>query len=173
MRKETWKPFSGKKVYFSNSITGVPDIKRNCGWKLVQFMKKNGADVLDDFVGARNKEEHIKMFLKRTRYDRTKSPNPWYFVRKTDIKLVDEATHVVAIVNGPSFGVGMEIQRAIDKPKMGLPETPILCLVREDLLKGLSMMVRGVSKEEAPGFELKIYKDLKEVEKIIFNFLSS
>ncbi|OGM24340.1 hypothetical protein A2715_02390 [Candidatus Woesebacteria bacterium RIFCSPHIGHO2_01_FULL_39_32] len=166
------KPFKGKKVYFSNTVTGMPDTERDFGWKLVQFMKENGADVLSDFVGARNKKEHIRMFLDKTGFDREKEPNPWFFVRKTDTKFVDEATHVVAVVNGPSYGVGMEIERAILKPQRRLDETPILCLVREDLLRDLSFMIRGVSKKEAPKFQLKIYKNISEAKKLINEFLS-
>ena len=97
------KPFRGKKIYFSNSVTGVPDVKRDFGWRLVAYMKKNGAEVLSDFVGARSKDEHIKMFLEKTNFDRDKEPIPWFFVRKTDTKYVDEATHLVTVVNGPSL----------------------------------------------------------------------
>lgn len=166
------KPFRGKRVYFSNSVTGVPDVNRDFGWKLVRYMKKNGAEVLSDFVGARSRKEHIKMFLEKTDFNRDKEPNPWFFVRKTDTELVDIATHVVAIVNGPSYGVGMEIERAILKPQRGLGETPILCLVREDLLKDLSFMIRGVSRQEAPKFRLRTYKNLNEAENIISEFIN-
>jgi hypothetical protein len=167
------KPFKGRKVYFSNSITGMPDIDGNFGWELVNFMKENGAEVLSDFVGARSKEEHIKMFAQKTGFDRYKEKNWWFKVREIDTGLVDEATHLVAVVNGPSFGVGMELERAILRPERSLPEAKILCLVEKGRLKGLSAMVRGVSSEESKDFRLQVYKDIEEAKDKIMTFLKS
>lgn len=164
------KNFKKIKVYFSNTITGVPDIKRQFGWHLVSYMKSLGCEVLDDFVGARSKAEHIKMFLAKTGFDRSKVPNPWFFVRKNDISSVDEATHLVAVINGASFGVGMELQRAIDKPRLGLNQTPILCLIHKDLLENLSFMVRGISDKENAKFEIKTYRTLNDSKKAIRDF---
>jgi hypothetical protein len=76
---------------------------------------------------------------------------------------------VVALVNGPSHGVGMEIERALLKPERGLPLTPILCLIRADLLEKLTWMIRGIKQE---GFYLKTYTDLDSAQKIIFDFLT-
>jgi hypothetical protein len=111
------------------------------------------------------------MFYKETGFDRRKHKNYWFYIRKHDISLVDKATHVVAIVNGPSFGVGMELQRALDKPKLGLNQTPILCLVEEKLYDGLSNMIRGVSAKESPTFELKTYQNLRQAKELIYDFL--
>jgi hypothetical protein len=101
------------------------------------------------------------------------NPQPWFSVRRQDLEWVDEATHVVALVNAPSLGVGMEIQRAIDKPRLGMNSTPILCLISKDRSPGLSFMIRGVSEEESPLFQLREYENLNQAQKHIHNFLTS
>ncbi|MEK7526093.1 MAG: hypothetical protein AAB546_01285, partial [Patescibacteria group bacterium] len=98
-------------------------------------------------------------------------PEPWLLIRKQDNEWVDQATHLVAVVNAPSHGVGMEIERAILKPQRGLNETPILCLIHETLLDKLSFMVRGVSEDEHPSFHLKTYTNLQEAQNTVHDFL--
>ncbi|QQS39125.1 hypothetical protein IPM62_00725 [Candidatus Woesebacteria bacterium] len=167
------KLFDGCKVYFSNSIKGVPDIDPNFGYELVQFMKNNGADVLSEHVAGRNQKEIDKVFEQRVGIKWDEVENPWEMARKVDMAWVDEATHLVAIVNSPSLGVGMEIERAIGKAKRGLNKTYILCLVREDLLHNLSSMVRGITEEEAPEFNLVTYTNLDDAKQLIEKFLSN
>lgn len=165
------KPFEGKKIYFSGPISVANEGDLNFNYTLVQFMKENGANVLSEHVGGRSFDERNDIFAKNFGHDRRVEPNPWFFVRGLDIQCVDNATHMIAVVDKPSLGVGSEIQRAIDKPRIGLNQTPILCLVREDLLSGLSFMVRGISKDENPDFVLEVYKTTEDAKEIIQRFL--
>jgi len=154
-------------------MSGVREAPPEFGWELVQFMKENGATVRDEFVAARNHNELVEIFLRDFNFNLDTESDPWFFVRKTDISLVDEATHLVVVVDGASHGVGMEIQRAIDKPAMGMNATPILCLIREDLYgeNKPTWMIKGITQEEASGFELKTYKDLEDAKRIVQDFL--
>jgi hypothetical protein len=168
-------PFEGRIVYYSGSIKGTPEPDPEFAWKLVRYMGKNGADVLSEHVAARNQQEMDEIRTRRigiTIQEFQKNPEPWFAIRHQDLKWVNEASHVVALVNAPSLGVGMEIQRALDKPKLGMNETPILCLTREDLLPKLSFMIRGVSAEESSNFQIKTYQNLEQAQKHIFDFLS-
>jgi hypothetical protein len=166
------KPFEGTKVYYSGSIRGVANPETDFAYKLVNHMLENGADVLSEHVGARTQEEMDEVFLRRSGMDRRTIEEPWFTAREVDMKWVDEATHLVALVNGPSHGVGMEIERAILKPERGLNQTPILCLVQEDLTDKLTWMVKGISKEESPTFSLKTYTDLEDAREKISIFLT-
>jgi len=169
------KVFKDLKVYYSGSVKGVPEKDPEFVWELVQYLIKNGADVLSEHVSGRNQEEKDQIFAKNTgkTIKEIKNDSQLQFtIRSQDIKWVDQATHVIALVNSPSLGVGMEIQRAIDKTKLGMNETPILCLVRQDIFPKLSFMIKGISSQESPKFKLSVYKDLEEAKKHIFNFLS-
>ncbi len=169
-------PFYGRLVYFSGSIKGAPESDPEFAWKLVQYMGINGADVLSEHVAARNQEEMDQIRARRTGQEIQEmlaQQEPWFGIRKKDTEWVDQASHVVALVNAASHGVGMEIERAILKPRMGLNVTPILCLVHEQVLDRLSYMIKGVSKEECPVFYLNTYTDIKNAQSIVYSFLTN
>jgi hypothetical protein len=170
---EQEKPFSGMRVYYSDSIKGIKVNDPEFAWNLVRFMSSGGADVLSEHVAGRTRDERNDIFLRRSGCDRRTVENPWFIGRKIDLEWVDAATHLIAVVDGPSHGVGMEIQRALDKPRMGLSKTPILCLVQAENLENVTWMIRGVSSDDSDSFELKTYKDTEDAENVIYNFLLS
>lgn len=162
------------KVYFSGSIRGVPEPDPEFAWKLVRFMATGGADVLSEHVAARNQIEMDTIRARRiglTIKAMLSQPEPSIPIRRQDIKWVDQATHFVALVNAASHGVGMEIQRALDKPAMGLNRTPILSLIHESLFEPMSMMVRGVDPIESPQYYLKTYASLLDAQITVDQFL--
>jgi len=165
------QPFKGLKVYYSGSIKGVPEQDPQFPWKLVKYMSERGADVLSEHVAARTPEEMESIRASRIG-EKVKEiighPEPWFTVREIDVEWVDKATHVVSLVNTPSHGVGMEIERALLKPKIGLNFTPILCLIKEDFLEKLSYMVRGIKDE---GFFLKTYQNIFDAKSLVNDFL--
>ncbi len=166
--------FAGLKVYYSGSIKGASEIDPAFAWHLVSYMIEEGAEVLSEHVAARNPEEMRAILARRTGksiQELWENPEPWFAVRTNDINWIDEATHFVALVNAPSHGVGMEIERALLKPQRGLPLTPILCLVHEHVLERMSWMIRGISAQECPVFFLKTYKNFDEAQSIVRTFL--
>jgi len=170
------KEFSGTKVYYSGSLKGVVGCDPYFAFKLVDYMKKGGASVLSEHVAARSVEDkdilmaqNIGISLEELKGDL----EPWYRIRKQDMLWVEQATHVVAEVSGPSHGVGAEIERALLKPRLGLNKTPILCLVKEDVLTKLSWMIRGVNVEESKIFKLKTYNSTEEAQEHVFTFLTT
>lgn len=168
-------PFEGRVVYYSGSIKGAPELEPDFAWQLVQYMGEGGADVLSEHVAARNKAEMDEIRARRTGQEiqvmRT-HPEPWFQIRRKDAEWVDEATHFVAVVNAPSHGVGMEIERAILKPARGLNLTPVLCLVHEQLLDNLSFMIRGVTSDEHPDFHVQTYASLDDAKDVVHAFLT-
>ncbi len=167
--------FDGKRVYFSNSIKGDMGRVVDIGAEVVNFMSENGADVLSENVAFLKPEEGLPIFERRTGVDLAKITDPVErarIIRKVDLDWVDEATHLVAVVNGASYGVGMELQRAIDKPRMGMNVTPILCLVQKNELSGLSSMIRGVDVvAEGVPFEIATYRNSRDAKGKIVKFL--
>lgn len=170
------KPFENLKIYYSGSMNGAPEPDPEFAWKLVQYMIQNGADVPSEHVAARNideKEEIVARRSGKTIEQLKANPPSDSDVYNQDINWVDQATHLVALVNGPSHGVGMEIEHAILKPRLGLNETPILCLVQEDIRPRLSRMISGISSQNTPNFQLRTYKNLEQAQQYIFDFLTT
>jgi hypothetical protein len=172
------KLFEGLKIYYSGSIKGAPEPDPNFAWNLVQYMIQNGANVLSEHVAARNMDEmdEIKAGKMGITVTELRSiPREIYLkdvIRKQDLKWVDEATHVVSLVNSAgSYGVGMELQEAILKPRLGLNPTPVLCLIHESLYGNLSGMVTG-AEDSGSEFYIKSYKDLEDAKTTIRIFLT-
>ena len=166
------KAFAGKDVYFSNSMQGVLNQEKDFGWNIIQYLLENGANVLDQHVGGRDQGERDRLFFVDNGFELDRGDRPWVAVEQADVKLVDKASHVIAFVDGASHGVGSEIQRAIDLYEFEIDKKEILCLIREDYLKGLSWMIRGKASPKYPNFHLETYKDLEDVKVKIFNFLT-
>ncbi len=165
------KLFAGCEVYYSGSIRGVSEPDPELPWKLVQFMLENGANVLSEHVAARNPREMAEIRARRmgtTVAELNQDPAPWIRVRSQDLAWVDQATHVVALVNGPSHGVGMEIQHALLKPRLGKNITQILALVREDLASKVTFMIQGITENN---FSLAEYTDFESAAAIVSRFL--
>jgi hypothetical protein len=167
------KIFEDLKIYYSGSIQGTPEMDREFPKKLVKFMEENGANVLSNHVALGDQKKANELLSQQIGIDleSISLEEKGKIIRHQDIAWVDEATHVVALVNSPSHGVGVEIQRALDKEKMGMNKTPILCLIKNDLKDKLSLMISGVEREESDVFYLRSYKDLAEAQKHIFDFL--
>ncbi|MDB5179341.1 MAG: hypothetical protein JWN01_1284 [Patescibacteria group bacterium] len=158
------EPFGGVKVYFSGPITRQPLREvSDFSLEIIQFLTAGGAEVLSEHVAARAALDGRRAPTDRTAID----------IRRQDLKWVDKATHFIAIVNDPSHGVGMELERAILKPNLGLNPTPILCLVQEQLLDKLTYMIRGVSMDECPDYYLQSYSDPNDAKEIVTKFLVS
>jgi hypothetical protein len=73
----------------------------------------------------------------------------------------------------PSLGTGIELAHAYLRPRLGLPGIPILVLYETDFWPAhLSSMVRGLCQHQYPGFLLKEFSSLEEVEALVTAFLS-
>jgi len=159
------------KIYFSGSIEGVKHKDTNFSWELVQYMKELGFNVLSEHVAARDRKEMSKLFHKNTGLGKTAPDKKYLVAYEWDMKWVDECNYLIAVVDGPSHGVGMEIMRAILKPERGLNETKILCLVSEENIGKLSGMIQGVPRDEYPNYDVMTYSGLENAKEIVNKFL--
>ncbi|KKT64881.1 MAG: hypothetical protein UW60_C0050G0004 [Candidatus Woesebacteria bacterium GW2011_GWA2_44_33] len=171
IRMETTS-FKGKKVYFSGSIAGELGVPKDFSWRLVRYILVNGADVLDPHVAAIDRPHGRRLIKLNRGYTPSDLENPWKQIEKDDIDGVDQATHVIAIVDGPSHGVGNEIQRALDNNQFRGFSIKVLCLIHEDNLERLSWMIRGKERSEIPHFTLRTYSDLESAKETIKKFLT-
>jgi len=98
------------------------------------------------------------------------SPDFGKLIYELDSYLVDQATHMIIILDKTSFGVAMELEKALLKPTRGLQKTKILGIIHKDNYTKLSEMVRG-SAEKYDNFEIKVYENPKEIKGFVVEFL--
>ena len=96
------------------------------------------------------------------------------FVRDKMIEAIEgDIGAAIFEVSVPSLGTGIELAHAYLRPRMGLSEIPILALYQKDYWPNkLSSMVRGISREKAPMFEVRDYTTLNEAKSHVKQFLS-
>ncbi len=159
-----------KKIYFSCSISGTRVATEDFQMLLVEHMKEMGFKVLSEHVAIFDKIQRFKILSKNSKVDIPKREGFEKEIRDIDTKWVDQADYIVAIVDGPSLGVGMEVERALLRSQRGLVQAPILCLVHENNYLNLSAMIKGI---QDPCFYLKTYKDTTEASNHLSNFLKT
>ena len=164
------------KVFYGAAIQGAKDRteRAHINRALIECIKHQGYTVAFEHTCGRTMEETAELLgkavgplppvgIERTRY-----------VRRKLVEAV-ESDIVAAVfeVSTPALGTGIELAHAYLRPRMGMPEIPILLLYQKGYWpNNLSSMVRGISAEEAPSLNLKQYNDLEEAKACISQFLT-
>ncbi len=166
-----------KSVYVSVSIAG--GIVKDLPLQLMEWIEQTGAVVNDKHVvyaghDQAARENFIRQYAAEffgIKAPREGEPGFDELIYKLDTYLVDEATHMIVVLEKPSHGVGMEIERALSRPARGLPTAKILGLVKDLKFLKLSRMVRGAA-EKYNNFVLRTYKTEGEIKDLVIEFLT-
>jgi hypothetical protein len=96
------------------------------------------------------------------------------YVRNAMINAVEgDIAAAVFEVSVPSLGTGIEIAHAYLRPRMHLPEIPILALYEKDYWPNkLSTMIQGITQKDAAHFELHEYSTEDELTHSIPKFMT-
>ena len=126
-------------------------------------------------------DKHVKdsLFARNTGRDieaLSKTPGALdQFIRQQAFLWLDDCTHFIGVVNVPSWGVGMEIERCLSRPQRNLPPAKMLLLrsVELDATARLSPVITGINSTEFPFCQLFRYSDEAEVLQTIESFLAA
>src|SRR4030042_6852465 len=163
---------STRKVYYGAAIQGVKDFgeRASVSRTLIDAIKSCGYEVVSEHVTARDRKE-IDEILEM---EMGPVPPRGHADRKSHIrdKLIEmiegDLAAAVFEVSVPSLGTGVELAHSYLRPRMGLPEIPVLALYQKDYWPNrLSTMVSGV---KLPNFQLIEYIDLDEAEAYLIQF---
>lgn len=163
------------KVFYGAAIQG----DRNRGTR--RLLHKAIIDAIRD-TGNRLASEHVTgSNLAETAWLLTESLGPLppgnsertVYIRNKMIELIEgDIDAAIFEVSVPSLGTGIEIAHAYLRPRMGLPEIPILALYEKEFWPNkLSSMVRGLLQNSNPNFYLKEFTQPKEASHIAKGFL--
>ncbi len=164
------------KVFYGAAIQGA----RNRGQRsainlgLIEAIKSSGLEVFTEHTAGKTREETGQLL------EQSIGPLPKddmerrIFIRRKMIEAIEgDLIAAVFEVSLPSLGTGNEIAHAYLRPRMNLAPIPVLALYQKDYWPNkLSTMIRGITQEEAPHFELCDYIDIEEAQGFVRKFLS-
>ena len=163
------------KVFYGAAIQGAKDRAERAliHKRLIEIIKEESHEVISEHLRGRNKEETAKLLEESLGPLPSSGIERKILIRKKLLEYlegnIDAAVFECSI---PSLGTGIELSHAYLRPRMGLDEIPILVLYEEFYWpSGLSSMIRGITSEELPNFSLIFYKNLKNAEYYVRQFL--
>ncbi len=162
------------KIFYGAAIQGAENRKKRSHVHqfIIDTIKKQGYQVYTEHTTGKTYEEAIAKLEESIGTMPKDDIERRIYVRNKMIEGVEsDIAGAVFEVSTPSLGTGVEIAHAYLRPRMGLSEIPILALYEKDYWPNkLSTMIRGLSKKEAPTFEIKEYSNIDELGNIIQQF---
>jgi len=164
------------KVFYGAAIQGAENREKraNIHKTIIDLIKKQGFEVYTEHTTGKTYQEAIEKLEESIGKMPEDDHKRRIFVRNKMIKGI-ESNIVAAVfeVSTPSLGTGVEITHAYLRPRMGIKEIPILSLYEKDYWPNkLSTMIRGISNEELPNFNLIEYKNIDDLNNIIQKFFN-
>jgi hypothetical protein len=140
---------------------------------IIELLKSKNVIVISEHTSGKNLEE-VNLLL-----EQSIGPLPplglerRIYVRNKMIEFVEsDIDAAIFEVSTPSLGTGIEISHAYLRPRMGLPEIPILALYQKNYWQNnLSTMILGITKDKCPLFKISEYEDLNSLDKNVINFI--
>ena len=164
------------KVFYGSAIQGAEDREKraNIHKVIIDTIKKQGFDVYTEHTTGKTYKEAIEKLEQSIGNMPKDDIKRRIFIRNKMIEGIEsDIKAAVFEVSTPSLGTGVEIAHAYLRPRMRLKEIPILALYEKDYWPNrLSTMIRGISKEEFPNFNLVEYASIDNLREIILNFVS-
>ena len=164
------------KVFYGAAIQGAENREKraNIHKTIIDSIKKQGFEVYTEHTTGKTYEESIEKLEQSIGKMPEDDQKRRMFVRNKMIEGIEsDIKAAVFEVSTPSLGTGVEIAHVYLRPRIGLKEIPIIALYEKDYWPNkLSTMIRGISIEELPNFNLIEYASIDDLEKIIHNFFS-
>ena len=164
------------KVFYGAAIQGAENREKraNIHKTIIDSIKKQGFEVYTEHTTGTTYAEAIEKLEESIGKMPKDDLERRIFVRNKMIEGI-ESDIVAAVfeVSTPSLGTGIEITHTYLRPRMGIKEIPILALYEKNYWPNkLSTMIRGISKEELPNFNLIEYNNIDDLDNIIQNFFN-
>ena len=167
------------RVFYGAVIQGAKDdaekAKRaSINRTLIDTIKEEGYEVFSEHTAGKTKQETAKIF------EREFGPLPASGIER-EIAIRDiliqgiEGDVCAAIfeVSVPSSGVSVEFTHAYLRPRLGLPEIPILTVYKNNSCHhDLTTMIKGISPAEIPNLTQRKYHELEQAKTYVREFLS-
>lgn len=163
------------RIFYGGAIQGNTDrsSRRQIHRALLDSIKASGCAAVSEHTAGTSFDETAKLLTESLGDLPPVGMARTIYVRNKMIELLEgDIAAAIFEVSVPSLGTGIEIAHAYLRPRLGLPEIPILALYEKDFWpNNLSSMVRGLSRDHYPNFHFKEYVSLEEARFRVEEFL--
>ncbi len=161
--------------FFGAAIQGAKNRKERVSAhsKIIDAIKKSGCTVISEHTTGSNFDETAMLFEAALGALPPVGKARTVHVRKKMIELIEgDIDGAIFEVSTPSLGTGIEIAHAYLRPRMGLREIPVFALYQKDYWPNdLSAMIKGITREKVPHFNLIEYEQQEDMGRIIADLL--
>ena len=151
------------KIFFGAAIQGAHnrEEKATVHRLIIDAIKSCGCEVISEHTTGRDYDTTAQLLEKSLGTLPPKGMERTVLIRNKMIEFIEgDIGAAVFEVSTPSLGTGIEIAHAYLRPRLGLPEIPVMALYQRDFWpNNLSTMIRGITADEVSSFFLKEYDD--------------
>ncbi len=151
------------KIFFGAAIQGAHNREERAAVHrlIIDVIKSCGCEVISEHTTGKDYNATAQLLEKTLGTLPPKGMERTVLIRNKMIEFIEgDIDAAVFEVSTPSLGTGIEIAHAYLRPRLGLPEIPVIALYQKDYWhNNLSTMIRGIMADEVPNFVLKEYDD--------------
>jgi hypothetical protein len=165
------------KIFFGAAIQGAHNrVERAAVHRLIiDAIKGCDCEVISEHTTGRDYDATAQLLEKTLGTLPPKGMERTVLIRNKMIEFIEgDIDAAVFEVSTPSLGTGIEIAHAYLRPRLGLPEIPVIALYQKGFWPNdLSTMIRGIPSDEVSNFMLKVYDEPGNAGKFIPKLLGS
>ncbi len=151
------------KIFFGAAIQGAQNREERATVHrlIIDAIKSCDCEVISEHTTGRDYDATAQLLEKTLGTLPPKGIERTVLIRNKMIDFIEgEIDAAVFEVSTPSLGTGVEIAHAYLRPRLGLPEIPVIALYQKGFWpNNLSTMIRGITANEVSNFMLKVYDD--------------
>ena len=151
------------KIFFGAAIQGAHNREERAVVHrlIIDAIKSYGCEVVSEHTSGRDYDATAQLLEKTLGTLPPKGMERTVLIRNKMIEFIEgDIDAAIFEVSTPSLGTGIEIAHAYLRPKLGLPEIPVIVLYQKDYWpNNLSTMIRGITSDEVSNFMLKVYDE--------------
>ena len=149
------------KIFFGAAIQGAHNREERARVHrlIIDAIKRCGCEVVSEHTTGRDYDATAQLLEKSLGNLPPPGMARAVLIRNKMIEFIEgDIDAAVFEVSTPSLGTGIEIAHAYLRPRIGLPEIPVIALYQEDYWpNNLSTMIRGIPANDVSNFVLKEY----------------
>ena len=158
-------------IFFGAAIQGASNRQERADVHrmIISALRVNGCEVISEHTTGKDYEATIGMLQDKLGPLPPKGMERTVLIRNKMIEFIEGDIDAAFFeVSTPSLGTGIELAHAYLRPRLGLPEIPVVALYQDGYWPNdLSTMIKGITGDAVPRFSLKRYDDPRRAQDFI------